>query len=115
MSLPVTLLDPQSDATARGPLEPWHLALRQAGSRAEVMAVVNDFIEQCDEDGLGELPDGCRPWKPITDVVEVHFLKHLLSVHDLEQGHNWPLLRSMCSLFRAASARVAQLGPSLED
>jgi hypothetical protein len=36
-------------------------------------------------------------------------------VHDLEQGHNWPLLRSMCSLFRAASARVAQLGPSLED
>jgi hypothetical protein len=115
MALSNTLLDPQPAARARAPLERWHVALWQATSRAEVMAIVNEFVAQWEEVELAELPDGCRPWRTIGDATEVHFLKHLLTVHDLQRGGDWPLLRTVCSLFRAASVRLAQLGPSGED
>ena len=104
MSLPVTLLAPQSDATARVAIEPWHLALRQAGSRAEAMAVVNDFISQCDEDALGELPDGCRPWKTITDVVE----RGRYSTHSTENSEEpfWFYVSGSCSPVAGSKTRA---------
>lgn len=109
MSVPETLSQLRSPAAIRISLAPWHLALRKAASIAEVIELANDFVSQWSGEELAELPDGCRPWKEIEDAVEVHFLKHLLSFHDLRQEAGFPLLHTMSSFFGAAAFRMLQL------